>query len=183
MLQNNGNGPAGGQNAHVQVLANEFASKYSSKREVYQFLAGKVRAYLAGYDSVSIYFLRSIAIGEKKCKSPPVLIPRAVVIKSDDIKHLFVPFYAGLSINQMMNEAAKYPRVADYMPDGADLLRMPRQWLINVAFTVCGEGFERWINQQVKARNTKVAESNKLMIHLDPEIHRAYMESTQVSSK
>ena len=32
-------------------------------------------------------------------------------------------------------------------------------------------------------RNTKVADSNKLMIHLDPEIHRAYMESTQVSSK
>ena len=82
-----------------------------------------------------------------------------------------------------MTEAAKYPRVADYMPDGADLLRMPRQWLINVAFTVCGEGFERWINQQVQSRNTKVAESNKLMIHLDPEIHRAYMESTQVSSK
>jgi hypothetical protein len=165
------------------VLANEFSSKYSSKREVYQFLAGQVRAYLAGYDCVSIYFLRSIAIGEKKCKLSLVLTFHAVVIKSDDIKHLFVPFYTGLSINQMMVEAAKYPRVADYMPDGADLLRMPRQWLINVAFTVCGEGFERWINQQVQNRNTKVADNNKLMIHLDPEIHRAYMESTQVSSK
>ena len=106
-----------------------------------------MRAYLAGYDSVSIYFLRSIAIGEKKCKLSRTLTFHAVVIKSDDIKHLFVPFYTGLSINQMMVEAAKYPRVADYMPDGADLLRMPRQWLINVAFTVCGEGFERWINQ------------------------------------
>ena len=147
MQQHNNNGNAGGQNQHVQVLANEFSSKYSSKREVYQFLAGQVRAYLAGYDSVSIYFLRSIAIGEKKCKLSLALTFHAVVIKSDDIKHLFVPFYSGLSINQMMVEAAKYPRVADYMPDGADLLRMPRQWLINVAFTVCGEGFERWINQ------------------------------------
>ena len=98
MQQQNNNGNPGGQNQHVAVLANEFASKYSSKREVYQFLAGQVRAYLAGYDSVSVYFLRAIAIGEKKCKSPPVLTPPAVVIKSDDIKHLFVPFYAGLSI-------------------------------------------------------------------------------------
>ena len=81
------------------MLANEFSSKYSSKREVYQFLAGQVRAYLAGYDCVSIYFLRSIAIGEKKCKLSLVLTVLTVVIKSDDIKHLFVPFYSGLSIN------------------------------------------------------------------------------------
>ena len=45
-----------------------------------------------------------------------------------------------------MKEASKYPRVADYMPDGPDIYRMPRQWLINVARTVCGQEFENWIN-------------------------------------
>ena len=82
-----------------------------------------------------------------------------------------------------MTEAAKYENVADYMPDGADLLRMPRQWLINVAYTIIGEPFEKWIGGQVTTRNTKVAENNKLMIHLDPTIAQCFKDSTQVSSK
>ena len=95
----------------MQVLAAEFSSKYSSKREVYQFLAGQVKAYLASFDSVSIYFLRDLVIGKKK------------FIKSEEIIHLFVPFYQGLSIEQMMKKAATFPNVADYMPDGQDLQR------------------------------------------------------------
>jgi hypothetical protein len=39
------------------VLLKEFAAKYSSKKEVYAFLAGKCKIYLAGYDACSIYFL------------------------------------------------------------------------------------------------------------------------------
>ena len=60
---------------------------------------------------------------------------------------------------------------------------MPRQWLINVARTICGQEFERWIDQQVALRNAKVADNNNLNIHMDPEVHKAFMESTQVSSK
>ena len=39
------------------VLLKEFAAMYSSKKEVYAFLAGKCKIYLAGYDACSIYFL------------------------------------------------------------------------------------------------------------------------------
>ena len=50
------------------VLLKEFAAKYSSKKEVYAFLAGQCKIYLAGYDSCSIYFLQDIATGQKKRK-------------------------------------------------------------------------------------------------------------------
>ena len=46
--------------------ANEFASKYSGKPEVYRFLAGEVGAYLADYDVVTIWHLRDLAAGKRK---------------------------------------------------------------------------------------------------------------------
>ena len=53
----NTNAPAFQPNQNQKVNVQEFASKYSSKKEVYGFLTTKVRAYLAGYENVSIYFL------------------------------------------------------------------------------------------------------------------------------
>ena len=50
------------------VNVNEFASKFRSKREVFNFLTIDVKAYLPSYDTVTIYFLRDIVRGEKKCK-------------------------------------------------------------------------------------------------------------------
>ena len=50
------------------VNVREFASKYRSKREVFNFLTIDVKAYLPSYDTVTIYFLRDIVMGSKKCK-------------------------------------------------------------------------------------------------------------------
>ena len=64
---NNGNA-----NQIQTVMIKEFAAKYSSKKEVYAFLAGKCKIYLAGYDTCSIYFLQDIATGVKKRKLYPL---------------------------------------------------------------------------------------------------------------
>ena len=51
-----------------QVTATAFASKYKSKREVFNFLTIDVKAYLPSYDTVSIYFLKDLVSGKKKSK-------------------------------------------------------------------------------------------------------------------
>jgi len=50
------------------VNVREFASKYRSKREVFNFLTMDVKAYLPSYDTVTIYFLKDLVMGSKKCK-------------------------------------------------------------------------------------------------------------------
>ena len=52
-----------------QVLAKEVGAKFSTKLEVFKFLAYDVRAHLPEYGLVTIYFLKDIISGEKKCKS------------------------------------------------------------------------------------------------------------------
>ena len=51
-----------------QISAQAFAAKFKSKREVYQLLTVDAKAYLPPYDCVTIYFLRDLISGKKKCK-------------------------------------------------------------------------------------------------------------------
>jgi hypothetical protein len=50
------------------MLASEFAAKAKSKREIYVFLSTNVMAYLPDYETVTIYFLKDLISGKKKCK-------------------------------------------------------------------------------------------------------------------
>ena len=52
---------------HVsQVSSKEFAAKYRSKREIYNFLATDVGVYLPPYDNITIYFLKELMMGKKE---------------------------------------------------------------------------------------------------------------------
>ena len=53
----------------AHVSSKEFAAKYRSKREVYNFLATDVGVYLPPYDNVTIYFLKDLIWGRKKMLS------------------------------------------------------------------------------------------------------------------
>ena len=60
MNQIGGNGP--------QITAAQFAAKAKSKREVYTLLVVDCKAYLPNIDTLTIYFLKDLISGEKKCK-------------------------------------------------------------------------------------------------------------------
>ena len=53
-----------------RVMAKAFAAKFKSKYEVYRFLTLDVRAYLPPYETITIYFMKSLIAGESKCKCP-----------------------------------------------------------------------------------------------------------------
>ena len=74
--------------ARQQISAIEFASKYKSKREVYNFLTLEVKAYLPNYDTITIYFLKDLIYGKKKGKSPAFfwfIINITLVVKAGNI--------------------------------------------------------------------------------------------------
>ena len=53
-------------NQQARVSSKEFAAKYRSKREIYNFLACDVGVFLPPYDNVTIYFLKDLMAGRKK---------------------------------------------------------------------------------------------------------------------
>ena len=60
---------AGGPPQLTGISSKEFAAKYNSKREIYNFLACDVGIYLPPYDNVTIYFLKDLMNGRKKMLS------------------------------------------------------------------------------------------------------------------
>ena len=55
-------------NAKVSLTASEFRAKFNSKKECFNFLTVNCKAYLSSYETVTIYFLKDLIAGRKKCK-------------------------------------------------------------------------------------------------------------------
>ena len=72
------------------VNVNSFAAKFKSKREVYTFLTIDAGAYLPSHEAVTIYFLKDLMTGKKKCKCH-IVITQLAVVHVDRVRHLHVP--------------------------------------------------------------------------------------------
>ena len=91
-------------NQPVKVDAAAFGAKFQSKREVYKFLTHDCRSYLPEYEAVTIYHMADLAAGRRKR------------IHQDDMGHITVPHYKGLTIEAMLEYAATRPTVMECLP-------------------------------------------------------------------
>ena len=118
-----------------------------------------------------MWFLKALICGDKK------------FVKCDAMRHIYVPQYKGLNIERFLAMTRDYPDVLNYLPDTRDWHKLPRQWLVNIFYSVVGKPFADWVDNVVNERHQNVAEKNDLMIAMDPEIAKAFQESTAISSK
>ena len=91
--------------------------------------------------------------------------------------------YKGLKIETFLERGLQFPHVKDYLPDARDHHRLPRQWIINVIFTIVGEPVKEFVQTHIKERNDQLAEKRNLIIELDADIANAFQQSINISSK
>ena len=173
----------GSEDGQPRITTSMFAAKFRSKYEVYQFLTIDVGAVLPPHDCVNIYFLKDLVMGRKKCKYLLQQLTDIVVIKEVDAKQINVPYYEGLTIEKLLEARNHFPRLVDYLPDERDISRLPRQWIVNLIYTLVGDNFKKWVAEKVRTRNDKIASKYDLMLDLEPSIAKAFLASSMVSSK
>ena len=130
------------ENQHNEsVTTAAFAAKFRSKRgkyapivtliltEIFTFLTVDVKAYLPALHTVTIYFLKDLISGRKK------IVPMAHLV------HIHVPAYENLSLKVIYEFFEKHTDVLQFLPDGKELLKVPKAWICNVGATVIGEAF------------------------------------------
>lgn len=155
-----------------QVSSKEFAAKYKSKREVYNFLAVDAGIYLPAYEQVTIYFLKDIVAMRKKA------------VKARAVRHISVPQYEGLALKDIAQFLdAGHRQVYDFFPDQQEIHKVSKEWICNVCATVLGDAFSAWVKEQIEERNVQVTKKKNLMIAMDPELAAAFQASTKVSRK
>ena len=96
---------------------------------------------------------------------------------------MYCPQYENLGIARILETARKNPKVEHYLPEDRDIHKLPRQWLLNVAYTIIGEPFNAWVQDEIVSRNIELAKKQNLMIKMDPEIAKAFHNSVNISSK
>jgi hypothetical protein len=80
-----------------------------------------------------------------------------VDVKSNNVAHLYCPQYEGLKIADIMRNVDSIPELQLYFPrDPKDRDRLPKQWCINVAYSVVGDQFAGWVKAQIDERNARV---------------------------
>ena len=69
------------------------------------------------------------------------------------------------------------------MPTYQELKKVPKQWIVNVAYSLIGDDFASWVMKQFTIRNQRVQMERDQMISIVPEIRAIWEASTALSSK
>ena len=69
------------------------------------------------------------------------------------------------------------------MPDARDFDYLPRQWVVNVCYSLHGAAFKKWVKELCEERNALRTLKAKEAVALDPAIHKAFQASTLVARK
>ena len=93
---------------------------------------------------MSIYFLKGEYLWLTVSTCVDIISGLKKHIKSSQIKYLYIPQYDGCSVRAILEQAAHYPEVEQYLPEAQERPQLPRQWIINVVFTVGGADFGAW---------------------------------------
>ena len=86
-------------------------------------------------------------------------------------------------MEDILEFGCQYQQVMDALPPKKEMLKMPRQYLANMIYTITQDQFSDWVDERVQARNAKVTQDKGLVIDLDPRVAQAFAKSTSVSRK
>ena len=164
----------------------DLGAKFQSKNDMWTFLAVECDYYLPPKHAVTVYFLGDLMAGRKQRKYRAAVAADplfAADIDNHSVKHLTVPHYESLSLHVIKDQWCGKAITAAHMPDPRDMDYLPRQWVINVCYTLHKEKFKKWVRELCEDRNKLRTLKAKEAVALDPVIHKAFKVSTLVARK
>jgi hypothetical protein len=105
--------------------------------EVYRLISYECKLYVPAIENVTVNHLKDIVTNKK------------LRIALDDVRPINVPYFKGLSIEQILAFAGKYERVQNAFPDIKETLKFERSYICNVIHTILGDVFQQWVEYRV----------------------------------
>ena len=90
---------------------------------------------------VTIYHLKDLMSGRKQR------------IKGTEVRHIQIPYYEGLTVKDIAAWTNEQGGVGEYLPDGKEIFKLPREYIGNVCATIHQDKFANWVKEQVQNRN------------------------------
>ena len=156
----------------VRITVEEWGAKARDKKECYHQVAHVFGAYVPEVDHITSWHLRDLCTGTKK------------MIKGTEVKYLHVPHYEHLSVEDFLTFLEQYPFAQMCLPDRKkEIMKLGRQYIINVIFTRVGQKFKDWVDERVNHRHEEVKLEGKKYIELDRQCAEVFYSNKAVSTK
>ena len=62
----------------------------------------------------------------------------------------------------------------NFFPVEREIFKLPKQWLVNVIFTVVGDAFAEFVKERIDDRNQRVIAQRDMLITVDSTIAAAF---------
>ena len=82
-----------------------------------------------------------------------------------------------------MDYGLSFQSVVNALPPIKEIRKMPRQYIVNVMYTLLKEPFKKWVLERCEARNENFTQKHGLEIKLQKRIAEAAAASTAVNRK
>ena len=119
----------------------------------------------------TVYWLKDMISGKRK------------YVHNSAVKVCFAPQYEGLTVSVFLEKAFSAPGVREYFPEDRDIHRLPRYWVLNVAYSCLGNTWKDFVDNLVNTRHESLKVAKGLTIEMDPTIAEIFQRSTAVSSR
>ena len=78
---------------------------------------------------------------------------------------------------------ANFPPIKLYLPELSELRKVPKAWICNIGASVIGAPFFEFVKERINERNASLVTEKNLAIAMDPQVAKAFHESTAISGK
>ena len=84
----------------------------------------------------------------------------------------------------MLKFSEQYPMVRAALPsEQREILKLHRNYVSTVIYTLVGEPFAVWVKERIQERNNKILQEQNMNAQFDPEIAAILDKSTSVSGR
>jgi hypothetical protein len=80
-----------------------------------------------------------------------------------------------------MENVLTIPEALKHLPVLKEIPKVPKQWLVNIVYSVVGDDFAIWVEDRISKRNEFVTVKKDLNISIDPVVLAAFQKSNAVS--
>jgi len=104
-------------------------------------------------------------------------------VENDKIRVIYVPAYESLTVAKIVEFCKENEEVMSFLPDMKEIKTLPKDFLMNLLYTINGNPFKEWVRTHCNIRNEKIANKLGEFISLDKKFADALKTSTHISSK
>ena len=92
-----------------------------------------------------------------------------------------MPQYDTLKVEAILNFLKDHKSTFKFLPDKEDLHKVPKQWLVNIVYSIVQEDFSKWVRKLIESRNEKLVSEKDALLEMDPQIAEVFARSTAIS--